>query len=94
MGDEDKLLPCPFCGGKFTDETCDRIIIYRCKSCNYSRHFEGILQMIKNDCPVMYKKKDGKSGYADDPKYQEYYHHDAHEKAIEKMNKRYTEVKP
>jgi hypothetical protein len=89
MSDIDKLLPCPFCGGQFAERSYDRMIKYICEPCGYSRAFDGLLSTVKNDKPIL-QYNDGNGGIKEikpeDAK--EYYHHDAHEKAIEQMNMR------
>jgi len=82
------ILPCPFCGKAPNVDTCDRLISIGCKTCGYSRGFPGLLQQIINDKPIPYRHDDGTIGPAIDPKNQEYYHYDAHEKATETWNLR------
>lgn len=71
-----EMKPCPFCGGQFADQSCDRLIIFRCKPCGYDRGFPGLLQTDESPVPIP------GTGL------QEYYHSDAKEKAIQKMNQR------
>lgn len=31
-----KLKPCPFCGSKAYEESCDRLVVIGCEECGYS----------------------------------------------------------
>lgn len=53
---EEKLLPCPYCGGQIKDVGYDRRAVYECKSCGFRRDFPGLLTTEKNDCPIPYKR--------------------------------------
>jgi hypothetical protein len=75
------LLPCPFCGGAFSDLSYDRRIVFACEACDYQRTFPGLLTLEKNDHPIKYQ-----NGYK--PITQEYYHFENSQKAINEMNKR------
>jgi len=80
------LLPCPFCGDPAMTKSYDRGITIGCPACGYDRHFPGLLQLTINDKPIPYLKKDGTTGLADNPKNQEYYWHDAYDKACDAWN--------
>ena len=90
MSDVEKLLPCPFCGGKYSERSYDRMIVYECVHCGYSRAFNGLLQAVPNDKPILQYKNDiGGIDRIKPEEAKEWYHSDAHEKAIEEMNKRF-----
>jgi hypothetical protein len=83
---ESFLKPCPYCGGKIEDGSYDRRIRFICKSCDYIKHYPGLIQSNVSPVPIPYS--DGKGGTLDPSlvKNQEYYHRDAPEDAIEDFN--------
>ena len=73
-----ELKPCPFCGKPPFENYYDRLIVSGCKSCGYQRAFDGLLSTKPSKVvasPVGAETV-------------EYYHADAHEKAIEAWNRR------
>ena len=76
----DKLLPCPFCGGEVEYWSCDRLIQIECKVCKYHRLFNGLISNKKTDVPVVYK-----GGIVSDT---EFYNRYATEEAIASWNTR------
>jgi hypothetical protein len=80
MGMIKLLKPCPFCGKIPTLESCDRIIQISCDNCHYTRIFYGLISFVPSDVPVRYE-----GGVISTT---EFYHADAHEKAIEAWNTR------
>ena len=80
MGMIKLLKPCPFCGEIPNWESCDRLIHISCDNCNYTRSFVGLINNVPSDVPVRYE-----GGVISTT---EFYHADAHEKAIEAWNTR------
>ncbi len=89
---EIQLIPCPFCGGQITDDSYDRREVFKCIPCGWQRTFDGLLTKVKNDKPIPYVDKEGKDIKPKDVKYQEYYHHENIQKAINKMNTRHERL--
>jgi hypothetical protein len=92
MSDTDSLLPCPFCGNKFTETSYDRGITYNCTTCKYHRSFEGIVQYNISPVQIQHRDQEGNMIPFTDDKYPEYYHQFAHEIAIAEMNKRWVPI--
>ena len=79
--ENEKLKPCPFCGGEPYIDSCDRLISIGCKPCGYIRSFHGLVQSeIDTGVPIVYK-----SGKVSDS---EWYDRFAYKKAIEAWNRR------
>ena len=52
---EEKLKPCPFCGGKANVEECDYVIQISCPKCKFTRSFRGLVQSeVNTGVPVRY----------------------------------------
>ena len=90
------LRPCPFCGNRFEEKSYDRVISFKCQTCNYERSFPGLLQSKpdpNNVVRVPHCDKDGiRIEFENEEEWQiEYYHKDAFEIARIKMNQRIGE---
>lgn len=83
---KDKLLNCPYCNEEISDDSYDRRIVLRCKKCDWTKSYPGLLQPTPSKVPIPYS--DGKGGILDPSlvKYQEYYHYQANENAINEFN--------
>lgn len=81
MADE-KLKPCPFCGGEAYFYACDVLIQIGCKHCNYHMAFDGLLCAKERhpNCPAA--SSDGKLVY----------NRNAHEDAISVWNTRQCKI--
>ena len=78
---EHQLLPCPFCGGEVSMDSCDRIISFICEPCGYRRSFHGLVQS-EFETPVVASYIKGTKTPL------EWYDKDAYERAAEAWNKR------
>ncbi len=76
----DDLKPCPFCGEKAYEDSCDRLIQIGCERCNYHMAFHGVVQAKVITNVVASYKKTGEPS--------EWYDRYAHEKAHKKWNRR------
>lgn len=83
---EKQLKPCPVCDVLVTDDSFDRGIRFTCKPCGYVKSYPGLLQTKVSSVPIPYVDKDGVAIDPKDVKYQEYYHSNATEEAIESFN--------
>lgn len=97
--DSKKLKPCPFCGNHYDVNSYDRGINFKCETCNYTRCFDGLLSMKKNDKPISYnrtiikgrlfwKKEIIEKVPINEVKHQEYYNNKAYSEALLIMNRR------
>jgi len=77
------LLACPFCGEKPYIESCDRLIVIGCSSCDYYMHSNGFVQSLFETKVVASKEKVTGRPI-------EWYDKDAFEKAESKWNRRMT----
>ena len=80
--EQNKLKPCPFCGGEAKWFSCDRLITISCEACGYSRPFKSYLQTTPS------KTRASAEGSA----LVEYYHAHADEVAIEAWNRRVNDA--
>lgn len=82
---------CPFCGGIPIFDPCDRLITIKCDPCGYRRSFPGLLQRTPSNVPILtYRGADGQPYDIPLEECTEWYHADAHEKAIAAWNIRAT----
>ncbi len=82
------LIPCPFCGSHFINESYDRRIVYKCPCCKYSRAFPGLIQNIPSEIQIPHTDNEGNEIPLETDPYPEYYHQHAPLYAIREMNKR------
>lgn len=86
------LSCCPFCGSVPSVNAYDRLIVIGCDECKYTRGFPGLLQKTASAVPIdQYMNAAGEVEKVAPDKVHEWYHADAHKKAEEAWNKRYSE---